>query len=235
MTTYAPIQTLIAQICGNPQPTPWQRRRLMNRLLISLQNMPGLLRSSHLDYLEALDLTWEWVSRNICDFEPRSQESVSITLVRWINSYLYWRIRDLSKPELPGQYRLNQAIDTSGEGITTLLDKLSTTTPTIPVLSGIEQYIEQQHNQTIQQVFLQLEHYIEQDPEGKLRQCHPRKYPNCHCQFLSQKALLQNPPSKFTDLSRELGINYQTLKSHWEKKCKPLLQDIARELGYRSE
>jgi hypothetical protein len=232
ITTDEWLQQLLARICGNPEPNTWEQRRAMNRLLIALQHLPGLLKSSHLDYLEALDKTWEWVSRNICAFEPHPHEPMQTTLIRWINSHLYWRIRDLSQPEVSGQYRLDKVIDKSGENYATLLDNLSETNLDIPVLSGIDSYIEKLQHQEIQQIYLELEHYIQEDTQGSLRSCHPRKHPDCNCRFLSKRLLLKDPPDKLADISRELGINYKTLKSHWENKCKPLLQDIAVTLGY---
>ncbi|HEY9652310.1 MAG TPA: hypothetical protein V6C95_16750, partial [Coleofasciculaceae cyanobacterium] len=74
--------------------------------------------------------------------------------------------------------------------------------------------------------------YIKQDPEQKLRQCHPKASPNCNCQLLSQRISLKSPPDKFSQLARELNINYQTLVQHWKRSCLPLLQTIAINLGY---
>lgn len=233
MTTDEQLQKLIARICGNPKPKLLERRRAMNRLLSAIQKLPGLLKSSHLDYLEALDLTWEWLSRHVCEFEPRLHESMQTSLVRWINGYLSWRIRDLYRREERNQCSLDDPIDNSKDNPITWLEQMSDNN--IPVLSGIDGYFEQLQNQERQNISLKLELYIEEDPEKKLRSCHPLKYPDCHCRFLSQRLLLQNPPARFADISRELGINYQTLKSHWEKKCKPLLQEIATALGYQRE
>ena len=232
MTTDEQLQKLIDTICGTPEIKTLERRRAMNRLLITLQHLPGLLKSAHPDYLEALDRTWEWVSRNICAFKPRPHESIQTSLLRWVNSYLNWRIRDLPQPEQANQYRLDQVIDNSGEDPTTWLEQMSETNWHIPTLSGIDGYIDQLSNQKIQRLFLKIELYIEEDRDGKLRSCHPRKHPDCNCQVLTKRLLLQNPPARFADISREMGINYQTLKSHWENKCKPLLQEIAGELGY---
>ncbi|MBE9128198.1 MULTISPECIES: hypothetical protein [unclassified Coleofasciculus] len=235
MTTDAQLQELIAKICENLTVKKWEKRRAINRLLLELQHLPGLLKSSHLDYLEALDKTWEWVSRNICRFQLRPRLSIQQSLVRWINGYLVWRIRDLYQQADSVHYSLDRPIDDRDANPTNWLEQLPETNSEIPILSGIDAYIHQLQNQEIQEIYWKLESYIEQDPEGKLRKCHPRKHPDCNCQLLSQKLLLQSPPVRLTDISRELGVNYRTLKSHWENKCKPLLQEIAVSLGYQRE
>jgi len=235
MTHSDPFQTLIDRICNIPDPQSLARQRAMNRLLAKLQKLPGLTKTSHPDYPEALDRTWEWVSRDICKFELRSGRSMEAALVTWINGTLYWRIKDLAPIEDYTQYRLDKTMDSSGESKTTQLDLVSETHLGSPTLSGLDGHIERLRQQKIQRVALDLEDYIYTDPEGTLRQSHPRKHSDCNCQFLSQRLLLKEPRDRAATLSRELDINYQTLKSHWEKKCKPLLQSIARDLGYQTE
>ncbi len=229
------LRHLIARICGNPEQKTWERRQAINCLLRELQYLPGLPKSSHQYYLEALNRTWEWVSERICDFEPRLHESVQRSLERWIKGYLSWRIRDLYRQNNPNQYSLHSLISNHDENSETWLDKLQNTTLNCPTLSGLEGYLEQLHTQEIREISFNLEIYIEQDPEGKLRKCHPRKHPDCNCQLLSQRLLLQSPPARLTDVSRELRVNYRTLKSHWENKCRPLLQEIAIALGYQRQ
>ena len=209
----------------------------MNRLLIAMQRLPGLVRSRHLDYLEALDRTWEWVSRDICRFQQRPHLSIQEGLVKWINGYLYWRIRDLAGVEIAGQERLDKAIGNAvGDRPITRLDQISEgDSQKVPMLSSLDAHIEIMKTQAKRNIAFSLEQLIEEDPEGELRSCHPRKHPQCNCQVLSQRVLLKHPPDKFSTISRDLDVNYQTMKSHWEKKCKPLLQKLAGDLGYSTE
>ena len=230
------LEQLIASICENPDPTSLERQQAINRLLVQLQQLPGLRKSSHLYYLEALDRTWEWVSRNICGFEPPPHLSIQESLKRWINGHLSWRIKDLYRQETCNLYSLDRPIDnSSNENPTTLLEQLSKTGFGPPSLSGIEGYIEQLRRQEIQKIFHKLERYILEDPQGILRDCKSRKSFNCNCQFLSQKLLFKDPPDRRSDLSRNLGIKYQTLNWHWKKKCLPLLRTIIRSLGYSGD
>ena len=221
------LSALIAEVRQHPAPSKkW--RTAMNKLLLQIQQLPGLKKSSHPDYPEALNRTFEWVSREIAKFEPR-QSSVSKSLLNWINVYLGWRIKDLSSPDKDAPISLDAPIAVNA-GETTRLELLPDFT-----LSGLDGMIESAQKETTQRIGLKLELYIEQDPEGKLRNSYPRSNPECNCQFLSKRRLLKDPPDKFQDLAKELNVKYTTLNSHWDRKCKPSLQEIARTLGYEQE
>ena len=221
------LSALIAEVRHNPANSrKW--RTAMNKLLWEIQQLPGLKKSSHQDYPEALNRTFRWVSDEIANFELR-QSSVSKSLVNWINGYLGWRIQDLYSPDKDAPISLDAPIAVDA-GETTRLELLPDFT-----LSGLEGIIENAQKETTQRIGLQLELYIEQDPEGKLKNSCPGSYPTCNCQFLSKRRLLQDPPDTFRDLANELNVKYTTLNSHWKRKCEPLLQEIALTIGYKQE
>jgi len=221
------LSALIAEVRHNPANSrKW--RSAINNLLLQIQQLPGLKKSAHQDYPEALNRTFQWVSREIANFEPR-QSSVSQSLVNWINGYLGWRIQDLYSPDTYAPISLDAPLAVDA-GETTRLELLPDFT-----LSGLDGMIENAQKETTQRIGLELEHYIEQDPEGKLRNSYPGSYPECNCQFLSQRRLLKDPPDKFQNLAEELNVKYTTLNSHWKRKCEPSLQEIARTLGYKQE
>jgi len=221
------LSALIAEVRHNPANSrKW--RTAMHKLLLEIQQLPGLKKSDHPNYPAALNLTLEWVSREIANFELR-QSSVSKSLVNWINGTLRWRIQDLYSPDKDAPISLDAPIAVDA-GETTRLELLPDFT-----LSGLDGTIENAQKETIQRIGLQLELYIEQDPEGKLKNSYPRSYPECNCQFLSKRRVLKDPPDKFQDLAEELNVKYTTLNSHWNRKCEPSLQEIARTLGYKQE
>jgi|GEM_PF-5527791 len=64
------LSALIAEIRQNPANNrKW--RTAMHKLLLEIQQLPGLKKSVHQDYPEALNRTFQWVSREIANFEPR--------------------------------------------------------------------------------------------------------------------------------------------------------------------
>lgn len=233
------FQTLRARICNNPNLTSSDRLQSINRLLFELQELPGLLKSSHPYYLEALDRTWEWVIQNICKFQQRPHLSLQESLVKWINGYLSWRIKDLYRQNRD-VLSLDVFINESSENPSTLLEQISETGFDPPKLSGLDAYLENLRKKEIEKIWQKLERYIEEDPDQILSKLHPRKFPDCNCQVLSQKLLLQEPPERLAQIHREfqnLGVSIpdKTLRSHWKNKCQPCLQTILESLGYSKD
>lgn len=221
------LSALIAEVRHNPANSrKW--RLAINNLLLEIQQLPGLKKSTHQDYPEAFNRTLKWVSCEIATFEPRPP-SVSKSLVNWINGHLKWRIKELYYPDKDAPISLDAPIAVDA-GETTRLELLPA-----PTLSGLDGMIESAQKETTQRIGLELELYIESDPEGKLKDSYPRSYPECNCQFLSKRRVLTEPPDKFQDLAKELNVKYTTLNSHWKRKCEPSLQEIARTLGYKQE
>ncbi|NJL41891.1 MAG: hypothetical protein HC899_38430 [Leptolyngbyaceae cyanobacterium SM1_4_3] len=227
-------------------------RRAMNQLLLEIQRLPGLAKSSHPDYPEALNDTFLRLADEIHQFEPQ-QDSLKKSLTAWINGKLRlkYRIRELVSP--PGTRSRSKtrspkiefqrqaqrppiSLDKplSQDASTTFGDQLvDSSACTIEALD--EQIRQAQDEQQRHRIGLQLNQYIEVDPEAKLRQCHPQDYPACNGQMLSQRLLLKCPPDRMADLAREFNINYHTLNWHWKNRGLPLLQAIAKKLGYQPD
>ena len=219
-------------------------RQAMNRFLVFLQNLPEFKRYARPDcpayFLDALNKTWEWVSRELRAFKPRT-DSVRQDLVRWVNGYLYWRIKDGASQNLSIGLSLDQPIGNDESGaISTWLDRIANSGEIVgkgftpPSLSGLDDYIKRLQDENTQKIGLALEIYIEQDPDRKLQKSHLRQNPECNSQMLAQRILLKHPPDKLTDIARDFSANYQTLNSHWKLKTLPLLRDLAIEFGYQS-
>ncbi|MCC5632960.1 hypothetical protein LC613_36105 [Nostoc sphaeroides CHAB 2801] len=242
------LRQLIAAVCQHPDGSrEW--RKAMSRLLILIQGLPEFRKYSSMDcpdhFLDALNHSLEWLSHNIRNFQPRTS-SVRTDLVKWLKGYLCWRIKDLNSSSPPQTRRLQLSLDENisdaDAEITSWLERVSEGgrllgTPSNPyVLSGLEIYLEQLQQNSQQYLVASLADYIEQDPDKQLRNCYPRKHPECNCQILSQRLLFifKNPPDTLADIARECQINYQTLVSHWKLKAIPLLQEVAIQLGYQS-
>lgn len=241
------LRQLIAQVCQHPDGScEW--RRAMHRLLVTVQGLPEFKRYSYQNCPEykfdALNRTWEWFSRNLRSFEPRTS-LIRQDLVKWIDGYLYWRIKDLAVAKTYQETSLHYSLDApikancDGEK-TSRLEQLSAQgeilgTPSNPyTLSGLEIYIESLQKQSEQRIAVELADYIEQDPDMRLKKCYPRNHPECNSQLLSQRLLFifKNPPDTLASIAREFNINYQTLVSHWKLKTIPLLKEAAIRFGY---
>ncbi|NES81116.1 MAG: hypothetical protein F6K10_06750 [Moorea sp. SIO2B7] len=157
----------------------------------------------------------------------------------WINGYLNYRIKDLYR-QSGRESSLDVIINDDNENPLTLLDKISETGFQPPKLSGLDAYLEEQRKENILSIWQKFELYVKEDPQKLLRNCHPKKYPDCNCQLLAKKLFLKDPPETLAQIHRELqnlglSIPDQTLRSHCKKKCLPLLQKILEDLGYSKE
>ena len=140
---------LITTVC-QPEGSTSSQRKNTYRLLTELQHLPGLFSSSHPDYLEALDLTWEWVSENICEAFENSKAALQDGLVKCINGYLYLRLRYLREQQNQEEFKIpsfNEIIDSSGN-LVVYLDQLALEGVNTPTLSDIESRIGNLQNAT---------------------------------------------------------------------------------------
>jgi hypothetical protein len=229
-------------------------RKAMNQLLRELQHLPGLAKSTHPDYAAVLNDTWMALGDAIQEFEPR-QESLESSLTAWINLKLRlkFKVRELHAPPTAAnsaRAKSRSAIaDFKAQARKTPLsldapigaddnsrfgDQLPT--PSACTLWELEDEIRQeQARQQRTRIGLELQHYIQTDPDEKLRQCHPQAHPDCHCQMLGLRLLLKHPPDRLANIAREYSINYHTLNWHWKNRGIPLLQAIAQNLGYQPD
>ncbi|MGB3755624.1 MAG: hypothetical protein WBA07_04530 [Rivularia sp. (in: cyanobacteria)] len=222
------LQQLIEEVCGYEEGTP-QRQKALNNLLIVVQKLPGIKKDGHQDYLEALNKTWEWFCRSIDKFDRlkvNSGESLTVSLVRWINGYLKWRIKDLYASDSNYTISLDQARSNDEGSKVTKLDILPDPkfeNITLDLLDLKIAEIQQCDRQTWGERIIQ---FIEQDEKRLLRRSCTRNNTECNCQFLAKRLLLTKPSHKIADIARELNVSNQTIYSHWKKKCLPLLKEI---------
>lgn len=215
------------------------------------------------DYAEVFNNVMERVVKEICqDFQPQSNKSMAASLQAWINEKMRLRYEVLDiyrssnqsnstltnpkgaksnqknlKKEFYEQakkppFSLNRILNQNGDE--TFEDYLAD-----PTLNGLDSIIEKDQEKLEEQelrISVNLARYIEQDPQGKLRSCYPPRgnYVDCNCQLLAQRLLLKEPAESITKIANEIGVPYQSLISHWKRKCIPLLQSIGIEI-YRQE
>jgi hypothetical protein len=219
---------LLAEVLQAPPHSPI-RSKAFSALVRYLQHLPGIKKVDHQDYLLALNQTWEWLNREIDKFQRSNNGSLEQDLTRWINGYLKWRIRDLYFPQTtdPPILSLNASMTDTGE---TYLSLLSENGFLGVKLSSLDQSVANIQQQETREIVDKIENWIATDPDQELQSSHLKNHPQCHCQFLSQRLLLQDPPDKLAKIARDLDISYQTLVSHWKRNCLELLKNKALNL-----
>lgn len=216
------------------------------------------------DYAEIFNNVMERVVKEICqDFQPQANKSMAASLQAWINEKmrLKYEVLDIypssnqsnstptnligaksnrknPKKEFYEQakkppFSLNKILNQNGDE--TFEDYLAA-----PTLNGLDAIIERDQEKLEEQelrISVNFARYIEQDPQGKLRNCYPPRgnYVDCNCQLLAQRLLLKEPPESKTEIAKEIKVPYQSFISHWKRKCIPLLQSIGIEIGYQQD
>jgi hypothetical protein len=230
------LAALLSTLRQTPDSNVEERRKALHRLIATLQRLPKLARTNHPDYPLALNKTWEWVCREIDQFDIHksaiANPSLETAFTNWINGYLRYRIRELYPPKSSRISSLDfSPEDSTGNSennhLQAQVEGMS--------LNGIEAAIAREDQAEHQRLYAQLWEWVENDPDHVLRNCSPKNCANCSCHLLSQRLLPLNSAASAAQLARELGMNYQTFKTHWRRKCLPILQQKLIELGYHSE
>jgi len=226
------LQKLIDEVCRYEENTP-QRQKALNNLLIIVQQFPGIKKDGHQDYLEALNKTWEWFCRSIDKFDSSkvaASESLQISLTRWINGYLKWRIKDLYVSDSNYIISLDQQIRNDEGSKATRLDILADSQGESISLDLLDIKIAEIQKHSRKTWGERISKFIEQDAKNELKRRCIRNNAECNCQLLAKRLLLAKPSHKIADIARELNVSNQTIYSHWKKKCLPLLKEIGMKI-----
>lgn len=194
-------------------------------------------------YDEALPITERDVKRNINRFpqryslnletvncqNPSEAAKVRECFINWVMMILKTDCKDVKRGRKSKTVSTSETIG-GNEDLTiedTIADDLT--------LTGISRLLQKERHSLAGKI----RRYIEEDPEMKLRNCHPRNNANLDCQLLSRKLLFEEPPLNPRQVAKELTtpektIPEQTVYDRWRNYCLPLLRRIARELGYEN-
>ena len=218
---------LFETICQSPVNSP-EKVKALNRFIILCQKNLSLIKDKHLDYPEALNKTWKWVSENLNKFQS-SSPSFSYSLQRWINGYLYWRIKDL--------YGVNGPPSVSIEQLVSYGEEFSETGFVAPPLSELDALEKSEEEKQLNLVLEEIRRHVEADPDCILRKFHPRGHPECNCQLLIKRLIFQNPPDTLANIAKEFDINYQNVNTRWQhtkrQNCRQMLKEIAHKIAKR--
>lgn len=194
-------------------------------------------------YDEALPVTERDVKRNINKFSTmyrlnletvncqNHSEAANVRkcFISWVKMILKRDCQDVKRRRDKQPAPVSTSAHKGGEDSLTIEETIADDL----TLSGIKLILERERRSLARQ----MKCYIEEDPEMRLRNCHPRNNANLDCQLLSQKLLLEEPPLNPRQVAKELTapekkMPEQTVYDRWRNYCLPLLRTIARELGY---
>lgn len=198
------IKDLVQEACSHPPGSPIRQKKLTQIIRL----LSGKLWKESAPYYEdALQKTWLFFCKNICDAYNPKLASVAT----WLNTYLKRRLQD---GFIDVRDRRNQEISSwqtkDGESVDVI--------DTIPG----QEYVEP--------IWEKVRAWAEEDLDGELRKIHIEGYPTVTCQVLILRRLLSE--TSWKTLSKEFGIPIPTLSSFYRRQCMPRLRNFGEREGY---
>ncbi|MBD2456005.1 sigma-70 family RNA polymerase sigma factor [Nostoc sp. FACHB-87] len=207
------LRNLVIQACGYPPGSP-QRQKLLTKIIRLTSGR--LWRESTPYYQDALQQTWLYFCRNICDgLTGQTYDPSYGTVVTWLNAYLKRRLQDFylnyhREQALTVPLQVRQSWQGGNGEIVDLTDNLQATPQVPPILENVE-------------IWAKI------DADGELRGTYVKGRPDVNCQVLILKRL--PPEVSWKELSEEFGLPVPTLSSFYQRQCLPRLRNFAESEG----
>lgn len=206
------LRCLVTQACGYPPGSP-QRQKLLTQIIRVTSRK--LWRENTTYYQDALQQTWLYFCRNVCEgLTGQKYDPTYGTVITWLNAYLKRRLQDFylkQNKEQATTVSLRVSQSKSGESnIIDPVDNLAATPETPPILE-------------------ELETWVKTDLSGELRSVHVKGRPDVNCQVLILRRL--PPEVSWKQLSEDFGMSIPTLSSFYQRQCLPRLRKFAESEG----
>jgi hypothetical protein len=200
---------LVGQACEHRPGSP-QRQKLLTQIIRLTSSK--LWRESTPYYQDALQQTWLYFCRNVCEgLTGQTYDPTYGSVITWLNAYLKRRLQDFylnqhREQAIIASPRVRQS--GSGENNETIdpVDNLPASPQIPPILEN-------------------LEIWVKTDSHGELRRTHVKGHPHVNCQVLILKRL--PPEVSWKELSEEFGLPIPTLSSFYQRQCLPRLRKFA--------
>jgi hypothetical protein len=208
------LHQIVTEACRH-LPGSTERQRNLTQIIRLTSNK---LRKENTPYYEdALQQTWMYFCRNIC--ERNTGEPYDPTrgcVVTWLNAYLKWRLRDFfidGHKQQAKTFVRQVRMWKSGE-----------TYETVDLVESLEA------NPDVPSLLEDVRVWVETDPDGELRSIYIRGRPEVTCQALILRRL--PPETSWKTLAADFGISVSTLISFYQRQCMPRLRQFGESEGY---
>ncbi|MEM7553351.1 MAG: hypothetical protein AAF378_04495 [Cyanobacteria bacterium P01_A01_bin.84] len=170
---------------------------------------------------------------NLIQFVPQDKFSISYSLKLFIENK--GRTKFFTKDDLKEKERKKK--NNGGKPLASLDERLFDENQSISLVDTITydepnswEILIKRNTETLA---TRIEQYIRNDPEGRLKRCHPRGYPQANCQSFADQRILQQPKVTLEEIAETWKIPKGTLFDAREGKLRDrfykLLQEIAIE------
>ncbi|MEH2294193.1 sigma-70 family RNA polymerase sigma factor [Nostoc sp.] len=203
------LRRLVTEACEHPSGSP-QRQKLLTQII--RLSASRLWRENTPYYQDALQQTWLYFCRNVCEgLTGQIYDPTYGSVITWLNAYLKRRLQDFyinQNREQATTVPLRIRQSTSG-GISETIDPIDN-------LAAIPQ---------APPILEDLEIWVKTDSQGELRGTCIKGRPDVNCQVLILKRL--PPEVSWRELSEEFGLSIPTLSSFYQRQCLPRLRKFA--------
>ena len=202
------LAELVIETCQHPQGTIARQSELTS--LIRLINRSQKLWKDNSPYYEdALQLTWLYFCRNLCEATTAKSayDSDRSNVITWMNAYLKYRLQDMYIENHQQQLKsgLAEREDIDDAVINQVVDRIAAPVQSSDLLEQIQQW-------------------AKLDRTKVLRRTYIRDRADVNAQVLILKRL--PPETNWQILSQEFSLPISTLSSFYQRKCIPLLKEF---------
>jgi DNA-directed RNA polymerase specialized sigma24 family protein len=208
------LSHLVEEACRHPAGSP-ERQKLLTQIIRLTAGK--LWKESNPYYQDALQQTWLYFCRNICEGTTGQVYDSSLSsVITWLNVYLRRRLQDFYRIQQRQQARTvstsvyQSASGDMSEGLDPV-DMLVAPAETPPILDNVRIW-------------------AKTDSNGELRRVHIQGHPEVNCQVLILKRL--PPEVSWKELAAEFNLAVPTLSSFYQRQCLPRLRKFAEMEGY---
>ena len=207
------LRQFIAATCSHPRGS-LERQKGLNEIIWRIQKSGNLLRSGGVpDYEDALQQTWLYFCRNLCEANTGDRyDPLRASVTTWINAYLKHRLSDRRMAAWKEKDLKAAGVLSEHGELLEPVDKLIAPPDPPPILEEIREWVEKEGS--------------------NLRRIHVRDRPDINCQVLILRRL--PPETSWNDLSQEFGVAIATLSNFYQRKCFPRLLNFGKAQGYLS-
>lgn len=211
------LRLLVADACSHPAGSAARARRLTQIYRLVYNRSNKLWQENVPYYNDALQQTWLFFCRNICEANTgRQYDPERANVITWLNVYLKRRLQDFDLQ----QQRENAKTEfprTNEEGQT---------------FDPIDNLIAPEHSSEADSMLIlkRVREWVETDPDGFLQSVHIKNRPDVNCQVLIIRRLFEDTP--WQQLVNEFNLPLSTLANFNKRKCLPRLRKFIEEQGY---
>ena len=205
------LEWLIVETCQHP-PSSLQRKSSLTKLIQAIIGSGKLWYSREPFYEDALQQTWIYLCRNLCEANTgRQYDPNQSQVITWLNNYLKYRLLSFQGEKQQRKAREFSSSLNKDEETIDLVQQLPATPETPPIWE-----------ETL--------NWVKNDSDGELSSIHIKNRPDITCQVLILRRL--PPPTDWKTLEDEFNCSYSTLANFYKRQCRPRLRQFAFNQGY---